>query len=70
MHKKTTGNIKINYLVLLLILGLIFYWFIYRPEHIKTVCRLAYPDSAPGGNVPSLPSLGPDYRNCLKSYGL
>lgn len=60
-------------LLLLALLGVLFYWFIYRPEHIRQVCRIAYPDSAPSsGNLdlPSLPSLGPSYSGCLKSYGI
>jgi hypothetical protein len=66
-------NIKI--LAVLLVVAFVFYQFVYRPEHIKNVCLIAYPESAPHGGsglpaLPSLPSFEPDYNSCLRSYGL
>ena len=58
-------------IVALLVVGFVFYYYVYRPEHIKQVCLMAYPESGPAGlNMPSLPSFDPDYSSCLRSYGL
>lgn len=63
-------NTKI--IVAFLVVGFVFYQYVYRPEHIKQVCLLAYPESAPVSGAYTLPSLGfsPDYDSCLGSYGL
>lgn len=61
---------------LFLVLASTFYWLIYRPEHIRQVCLMAYFDSVPTKHtlpsLPELPSLNPapNYSSCLRSYGL
>ena len=60
-------NTKI--IVALIVVGFAFYWYVYRPEHIKQVCLMAYPESGPGSL--SLPTpFAPNYSSCLRSYGL
>ncbi|TAK59176.1 hypothetical protein EPO14_00910 [Patescibacteria group bacterium] len=69
--EKQIKTSPVNLILLIAACSLIFYLFVYRPEHIKEVCRLAYPDSVPVPNgFHRLPSLEPDYENCLKSYDL
>lgn len=61
-------------IILIALASLIFYWYVYRPAHIREVCLLAYPQSAfgSGGILLELPSLNPkpDYNLCLRRHGL
>lgn len=66
-------NKNTKFIVTFLVVGFVFYQYVYRPEHIKQVCLLAYPESAPVSGAYTLPSLlgsGPSYNSCLRSYGL
>lgn len=60
----TTRKYTITAILLLLILGFIFYWFQYRPYQIKKHCGWRSTDAYGGNFNPKL------YDNCLKESGL